>query len=91
MGEVVLKYKVMPDADLEDVDASQVAGAIAALSDGIGQVQSTELKPLAFGLQYVEVQVVLQDEEDVVDRFEDAMRAVDGVGEFEVLEMGRLL
>lgn len=91
MGEVVLKYKVMPDAEQDDVDATVVAAAISALEDASGAVQSTELKPLAFGLQYVEVQVIIQDEEGAVDRFEDAMKAISGVGEIEVLEMGRLL
>ena len=50
-----------------------------------------EVKPLAFGMMYIEVQAVLGEGEGIVDGFEDKVRAVDDlVGQIEALEMGRL-
>jgi len=50
-----------------------------------------EVKPLAFGMMFIEVQVVLGEGEGIVDDFEDRVREVDPlVGQIEALEMGRL-
>jgi translation elongation factor EF-1beta len=50
-----------------------------------------EVKPLAFGMMYIEVQAVLSEGEGIVDGFEDKVRDVDDlVGQIEALEMGRL-
>ena len=47
--------------------------------------------PLAFGLMFVELHAVVEDAEGLVDKFEEEMSNVVGVGEIEVLGMGRLL
>jgi translation elongation factor EF-1beta len=49
MGMVVMTYKINPDSDVEDVDAESIATAISAMGDDVYDIQSVEVKPLAFG------------------------------------------
>ena len=88
MGHVVVKYKVtidQPENGTPDYDG--IAGRI----DGFSEVQAVEVKPLAFGMMFIEVQVVLGEGEGIVDGFEDRVRGIDPlVGQIEALEMGRL-
>ena len=88
MGMVAMTYKVNPDAEAEDVNADAIAASVQALSDDIYNVQSVEVKPLAFGLKFVQVHVKMNDGEGLADAFEAQMAAIHGVGEIEVLSMG---
>ena len=90
MGMVALTYKVMPDSDVEDVSAEEIVTQIQALKDETYDVQLCETKPLAFGLKFIQVHVVMNDGSGLSDVFEDKMRAIRGTGEIEVLSMGLL-
>ena len=88
MGHVVVKYKVTIN---NPEDGSPDYQAIADAIDSFDEVQSVEIKPLAFGMMFIEVQVVLGEGEGIVDEFEERVRAIDPlVGQIEALEMGRL-
>tara|TARA_B100001146_G_scaffold24918_1_gene18812 strand:- start:1179 stop:1445 length:267 start_codon:yes stop_codon:yes gene_type:complete len=88
MGHVVVKYKVtidQPEDDAPDYDG--IAGQISSFEE----VQAVEVKPLAFGMMFIEVQVVLGEGEGIVDDFENRVRGINPlVGQIEALEMGRL-
>tara|TARA_B100000929_G_scaffold249744_1_gene209119 strand:+ start:2468 stop:2734 length:267 start_codon:yes stop_codon:yes gene_type:complete len=88
MGHVVVKYKVtidQPDEGTPDYNG------IAEQIDGFEEVQAVEVKPLAFGMMFIEVQVVLGEGEGIVDGFENRVREINPlVGQIEALEMGRL-
>mgnify|MGYP003304495343 FL=1 len=88
MGHVVVKYKVtldQPDDGTPDYDS------IAEVISGFDEVQEVEVKPLAFGMMYIEVQAVLGEGEGIVDGFEEKVRqSNDLVGQIEAMEMGRL-
>lgn len=88
MGHVVVKYKVtinQSDEGRPDYDG------IADRIDGFDEVQAVEVKPLAFGMMFIEVQVVLSESDGIVDGFEDRVRKSDDlIGQIEALEMGRL-
>jgi len=88
MGMVVMKYKVNPDSDVEDVDMDAIVAAIAELRDDNYDIQQIETKPLAFGLKFVQVHVKMNDGEGLADAFEASMSDIHGVGEIEVLSMG---
>ena len=90
MGEVAVKYKIMCDPDFEDVNAEDIASAMQEMDSEVGVVQMVETKPLAFGLKFVEAHCVIQEGDGTVDQFEDSIRNITGVGEVEVLEIGRL-
>ena len=57
MGMVVMTYKINPDSDVEDVDAEAIATTISAMGDDVYNIQSVEVKPLAFGLKFVQVHI----------------------------------
>ncbi|OUV25004.1 MAG: hypothetical protein CND89_05820 [Marine Group II euryarchaeote MED-G38] len=88
MGQVVVKYKVtmdQPEDEMPDYEA------IAGLIDNLTEVQTVEIKPLAFGMMFIEVQAVLGEGEGIVDGFEEKIRSVNSlVSQIETLEMGRL-
>tara|TARA_B100000700_G_scaffold326774_1_gene439343 strand:- start:1870 stop:2142 length:273 start_codon:yes stop_codon:yes gene_type:complete len=90
MGEVAVKYKIMCDPDIEGVNAEGIASAMQEMDSEVGVVQMVETKPLAFGLKFVEAHCVIQEGDGTVDQFEDSIRSINGVGEVEVLEIGRL-
>tara|TARA_B100000214_G_C23578112_1_gene450523 strand:- start:110 stop:382 length:273 start_codon:yes stop_codon:yes gene_type:complete len=90
MGEVAVKYKIMCDPDIEGVNAEGIASAMQEMDSEVGVVQMVETKPLAFGLKFVEAHCVIQEGDGTVDQFEDSIRSITGVGEVEVLEIGRL-
>ena len=71
MGMVALTYKVMPDSDVDDVSADDVAEQILALKDDVYDVQMCETKPLAFGLKFIQVHVVMNDGSGLSDIFEE--------------------
>ena len=88
MGEVVIKYKVTLD---QPENGSPNYQEIADRISGFREVQTVEVKPLAFGMMFIEVQVVLGEGDGIVDGFEDRVRGSDDlIGQIEALEMGRL-
>jgi len=88
MGHVVVKYKVTINNPEEGTPDYQ---SIAEVIDSFEEVQAVDIKPLAFGMMFIEVQVVLGEGEGIVDEFEERVRAVNSlVGQIEALEMGRL-
>ncbi len=90
MGEVAVQYKVMPDPDVE-VAIDDLVRSLENMTDSVGKIHNVEKKPLAFGLMYVELHAVVEDAEGLVDKFEEEISNIPGVGEIEVLGMGRLL
>ena len=88
VGHVVVKYKVT--LDQPEYGGPNYEGIANVISD-LEEVQEVEIKPLAFGMMYIEVQAVLGEGEGIVDGFEDRVKQVDDlVGQIEALEMGRL-
>ena len=88
MGHVVVKYKVTLD---QPEDGSPDYNSIAEVIASFDEVQEVEVKPLAFGMMYIEVQAVLGEGEGIVDGFEEKVRqSNDLVGQIEAMEMGRL-
>jgi translation elongation factor EF-1beta len=88
MGHVVVKYKVTID---QPEDGTPDYDRISEQISGFEEVQAVEVKPLAFGMMFIEVQVVLGEGEGIVDDFENRVRGINPlVGQIEALEMGRL-
>ena len=90
MGMVSMTYKVNPDSEMDDVDTDLISSTISTFGDDTYDVQSVEVKPLAFGLKFVQVHVVMNDGEGLADAFEEKMSSISGVGEIEVISMGLL-
>ena len=87
MARLLLRAKVLPTGTEIDLDA--VAKKIAStLKDGI-QLSKYTKEPLAFGLYFISAEFSLEDKDGQMDSLENAVRAIDGVGEFEVLGTSR--
>ena len=88
MGHVVVKYKVTIDQPEEGIpDYEEISANIGNLDE----VQAVEIKPLAFGMMFIEVQAVLGEGEGIVDGFESRVRELNPlIGQIEALEMGSL-
>lgn len=87
MARLLLKAKILPtgiEVDLENI-AKKIVGV---LKDGIKLSKYTK-EPLAFGLYFLNAEFSLDDKEGQMDSLENAVRSIEGVGEFEVLGMSR--
>jgi len=88
MGDVAIKYRLLPespDADMEDL--KQKIGT--ALPEG-ARIANLSMKPFAFGLNAIEVVVVVRDEAGISDRTEESLSSISGIQSIETLEMSLL-
>jgi elongation factor 1-beta len=87
MVRLSLRAKILPaesDSNLDDI-AKKIG---SSLKDGITLDKYTK-EPLAFGLYFINAEFSLEDKEGQMDSLENAIRSIEGVGEFEVLGISR--
>ncbi|MGH9999236.1 MAG: elongation factor 1-beta [Nitrosopumilaceae archaeon] len=87
MARLLLRAKILPTGT--EIDLDNVAKKIdSKLKDEIKLSKYTK-EPLAFGLYFINAEFSLDDKEGQMDSLENAVRSIEGVGEFEVLGMSR--
>jgi len=87
MGDVMLKYQIMPESAEQDMEELQ-----AAIKDAMKDVDLRDmgLKPIAFGLQSVEIVMVIPDSGGGTDKIEEKLESLAGVASVNPLGMDLL-
>lgn len=91
MGQILLKYRVMPEG--LEVDLAQLEKNVAATlgATGVAKLSKATAVPFAFGMKALMCSIVVEDAEGNNDKVEEALHTVPLAQGVEFLEAGRLM
>lgn len=87
MTRLVARIRILP-ADAESNLDKVVRSLRTSMPEGM-EMKGHALEPIAFGLKAVVGDFLLDDAEGQMDKLEDSIKKVNGVGEIEVMTISR--
>jgi elongation factor 1-beta len=87
MARLVVRIRILP-AEAESNLQEVVELIKKSVPEGM-EMKSSTLEPIAFGLQAIVGDFLLDDAEGQMDKLEESIKAVEGVGELEVMNISR--
>ena len=87
MTKLIARIKVLPtdtDINLDNI----IEKLKSSLPDGM-QVRNSAKEPIAFGLNALIVDFLLEDKEGQMDKLESAVKDTEGVSEIEIMNLSR--
>ncbi|HEU4605603.1 MAG TPA: elongation factor 1-beta [Nitrososphaera sp.] len=87
MARLVARIRIMP-ADAESNLDNVVNSMKSSMPEGM-EMKGHAIEPIAFGLKAVVGDFVLEDAEGQMDKLEDSIKNIEGVGEIEVMNISR--
>ncbi len=88
MGQVLVTFEIMPEG--LEVDLGKVRKEVEAKVKGTGKIEQVEIRPIAFGLQALMMNIVVEDEEGMMDRLEQTIGSVPGVQNARVFALNKI-
>jgi len=85
---VVTTLRIMPTDP--GIDLESIKEDLEEIVKQFGKIHKTEVKPVAFGLNSLEVVVLLNDSKGGMEEIESRVRGLNGVGSVEVIDISRL-
>jgi elongation factor 1-beta len=87
MARLVVRIRILPaeaESNLENVSES----IKRSLPEGM-ELKSSLMEPIAFGLKAIVGDFLLDDAEGQMDKLEECIKSIEGVGEIEVTNISR--
>jgi len=85
---VAARLRIMPK-DV-DVNLDDIKEKLTGIVEKYGKIHSTEVKPIAFGLNSLDIAILLNDSQGGMEEIEAEIGNLPGVGEVNVIDVNRL-
>ncbi len=85
---VAARLRIMPES--VDVNLDDIKGKLIGIVENYGKIHSTEINPIAFGLNSLDIAILLNDSQGGMDKIEKDIGALPGVGEVNVIGVSRI-
>ena len=87
MARLIARIRIMP-ADAESNLDNVVNSMKSSMPEGM-EMKGHAIEPIAFGLKAIVGDFMLEDAEGQMDKLEDSIKKIEGVGEIEVMNISR--